>query len=352
MLKIKNKYQKILTAVLFILFLTVIFFLTLTNKSNNKSDETALIKTSLSCQFARKIDGLCVPDEKEVNIWPVALMIDNHPDAWPQAGISEANLVYNALVEGGTTRLMAFFATNKKIEKIGPIRSARPYFLDWVKEIDALYGHSGGSAEALEKISNLNIKDLNEISYLGTLFFYRDNKHQPPHNLFTDSEKIQAAREYFNLATSSTPAYQTWQFEISNINFTEKINEIDIDYSAGSLFDIKYNYNTSSESYLRFQNEKPVTDANNKTQISVKNIIIQFVPEEIHLDAADRLSISNKGQGPAWIFINGGLMRGNWQKNSSEERTIFYDSNHQEIKFQPGNIWIEIVPVNRNVLIK
>ncbi|HPA25322.1 MAG TPA: DUF3048 domain-containing protein [bacterium] len=346
----KKKIILAIIALMAILLLAISGYI-LINKKAPITNSLVIKNIKSNCQFHRKLDGVCVTTQEEKEIWPVALMIDNHPDAWPQAGLSQAQVVYNCLVEGGTTRMMAVFANNDEIKKIGPIRSARPYYLDWVKEINALYGHSGGSVEALEKINTLALLDLNEISYLGTLFFYRDNNHTAPHNLFTDSEKIKSAQIYFNLATS-TPTYQVWQFDPAETKFVETINEINIDYSAGSLFDIKYTYNTSTEKYLRFQNESPQIDANNQEQISVKNLIIQFIPEEIHLDAADRLSVTNTGQGRAWIFINGKLMRGNWQKSSSQERTIFYDFDGQEIKFQPGNIWLEIVPGAREVLLK
>jgi len=289
--------------------------------------------------------------ESTEQLWPVAIMIDNHPRAWPLAGLSQADIVYNTLVEGGTTRLMALFNSNTPIKKIGPIRSARPYYLDWVKELNALYGHSGGSPEALQKIKDLKILDLNEISYLGPIYFYRDKNKPAPHNLFTDSEKINAARKEFDLENKK-PNFTLWKFGNMPVNFLETANKIQINYSTLSIFNITYEYNTVTKTYLRFQNEKPFLDANNKKQIEVKNLIIQFVPEETHLDAEDRLKIETTGQGQALIFIDGKLMRGNWNKKNPGERTIFYDNSGQEIIFQPGNIWIEIVPGNREIKIE
>lgn len=284
-------------------------------------------------------------------LWPIALMIDNHPDAWPQAGLSQAQIVYNTLVEGGTTRLMAIFTENNDIKKIGPIRSARPYYLDWVKELNALYGHSGGSEEALQKIKDLQILDLNEISYLGPMYFYRDKNKSAPYNLFTDNEKINAARKNFELA-DKTSEFINWKFSNKPIDFLETAKKIDLNYATLGIFNVQYIYNTTTETYLRFQNEKPFIDANDKKQITVKNLIVQFVPKEIHLDAEDRLKIETTGNGAAWIFINGKLMRGQWTKKSPSERTIFYDSDNQEIIFQPGNIWLEVVPGNRKIIVE
>ena len=314
-----------------------------------------LIKQSKNISFNKPLEKTFCSLANESNdcgqiqkLWPVALMIDNNPDAWPLAGLSQAEIVYNTLVEGGTTRLMAIFTSVADIKKIGPVRSARPYYVDWVKELNALYGHSGGSPEALQKIDDLDILDLNEISYLGPVYFYRDKNKLAPHNLFTDSKKINVARKNFEL-TDKTTEFVHWKFSNVPVRFLETANKIKVNYSAMDLFNTRYDYNTSTKTYLRFQNEKPFIDANDKTQIAVKNLVVQFVPEEIHLDAEDRLKIETVGQGAAWIFIEGKLMRGSWTKKSPSERTIFYDSNKQEIIFQPGNIWIEVVPGNRGV---
>ena len=113
--------------------------------------ESELVHNEKMCEFKNMLTGFCVNSKEDENIWPIALMVDNNPDAWPQFGISKADLVYSTLVEGGATRFMAIF-TSKQLSKIGPVRSARPYYLTWAKGINALYGHSGGSAEAIQKI--------------------------------------------------------------------------------------------------------------------------------------------------------------------------------------------------------
>lgn len=306
------------------------------------------------CEFRRKLDALCT-DEDNQNLWPVAVMIDNHPDSWPQYGLSQAQLVYNALTEGGSTRLMAVYTSppvgEDEIEKIGPVRSARPYYLTWAKGLNALYGHSGGSPESLEKIKEYNILNWEESSAYGLEYFWRDYRYVGPHNLFTSNEKIAQARIDWGLE-NKIPKYQGWKFSPATPAHELVINNIYINYSLGVLFDVEYKYNTSSKLYLRWQDENPHIDALNKKQIAVKNLIIQFVPEEIRLDAEDRLAIDTIGQGEAWIFYNGQMIRAMWVKNSLEHRTMFYDKNNNQIIFRPGNIWIEVVPGNREVRIK
>ncbi len=347
--KLKNS-KIILSSIIILVFLFIIsFYFYYTNTINYIENNFNLNNKNIQtdCKFVKKINGICV-NKNQQNIWPVALMIDNHPDAWPQFGLNQAELVYSALVEGGATRLMAIFTNNKSVAKIGPVRSARPYYLTWAKELNSLYAHSGGSPEALKKIKNWEIINLEEITSYGHLYFWRDKNRFSPHNLFTSNERLKLAREDWELA-DKIPNYQSWKFSKNQKISNEKISEININYSPGVLFDVKYKYNTTTNSYLRFQNNAPQIDALNNTQISTTNLIVQFVPKEKHLDSEDRLQIETIGSGKAWIFFNNQIIKGAWQKNSLTDRTIFYNDSNQEITFLPGNIWVEIMPENRDV---
>ncbi len=307
-------------------------------------------QTASECELRRKIDGVCATPEG-INLWPVAVMIDNYPDARPLFGLSQAQLVYNTLAEGGSTRLMAIFAGEEKIEKIGPVRSARPYYLPWAKELNALYGHSGGSPEAITKIKEDKIIDWEEATAYGPQYFWRDKNLASPHNLFTASEKISAARNDWELSDKE-PLYYGWQFSISASSTSQSAKEIAIDYSTLDIFNVSYQYNPTSQNYLRWQGREPFLDGLDKKQVAVKNLIIQFVPEEIHLDKEDRLRIEVTGTGAALIFYHGQMAKGKWVKDNLSSRTVFYDENNREIIFPPGNIWVEVVPGERTVEIK
>lgn len=371
-MNIKLKFSKnsiiIASSILVFLIITVLiiyavyFYYQNTIQSINEISKIDNIEKNNQekCEIRRKLDGVCTENGQE-NLWPAAIMVDNHPDSWPQSGLSQAQIVYNTLVEGGATRLMAVFTTHEEIEKIGPVRSARPYYLTWAKELNALFGHSGGSPEALKKIKQYQIIDWEEATSYGPLYFWRDKTKLSPHDLFTSNEKISNARIDWELF-DKIPDYTNWQFNSINstteltLEFSPKtsiqvINNIYIDYSPGILFDVEYQYNTSTKNYLRFQNNAPHFDALTGQQIAVKNVIIQFVPNEIHLDAEDRLRIETIGQGKAWIFYDNKMTQGVWVKNSLEERTMFYDEDGKEIIFMPGNIWVEVVPGKREVKI-
>lgn len=350
-----NKIKKQLTiragfwlALLVVIVGGVIFF----SWQPNKKSEAPAKKTEKIC-LARKIDNVCADDKESQDLWPVALMIDNHPEAWPSAGLNQAQLVYNTLVEGGQTRLMAIFASNEQIKKIGPVRSARPYYLAWAKELNALYAHSGGSPEALKKIAAEKIIDCNEISGYGSLYFYRDKNKAAPHNLFTNSQNLSAAREDWELADKNT-TYRPWKFSdqssFSKVN--EQAQKIAINYSNLKIFDISYQYQTSTDVYWRYQNEDRQIEANDKKPLAIKTIIIQFVPEEIHLDKDDRLAIEVLGKGAAWLMSQGKIIKGSWHKDTFASRTIFYNSNDEEIIFPTGNVWIEVVPGKREITIE
>ena len=117
--------------------------------------------TEIGCKFRRVLDGVCVETEEQVNPRLVAVMIENHPDSRPQSGLYQASVVYEAPVEGNYSRFLAIFPSGVEVKKAGPVRSVRPYYLDWVREYgDPLYMHVGGSPEALVKIDNFNINDL------------------------------------------------------------------------------------------------------------------------------------------------------------------------------------------------
>ena len=101
----------------------------------------------LPCENIRKIDGVCYEGDEP---FTYAVMIDNHSWARPPFGLSQASLVYETIVESPITRFLAIFVDNENIKQIGPVRSARPFYVDWVKEFNIPYLHVGGSNEALD----------------------------------------------------------------------------------------------------------------------------------------------------------------------------------------------------------
>ena len=191
--------------------------------------------------------------ESEIKIFngnsrPVAVMIDNHQDAWPQAGLNKAYMVYEIIVEGGETRLMALFK-GVDVDKIGPVRSARHYFIDYAMENDAIYTHFGQSPQAQSDIKKYNINDINGISEDG-MTFWRVKEKAAPHNAVTNTKKL--------LESAKNKGYKTTSTKESVLNYvTEEVNleegqtayEVTIPHS--DLQTVKYVYNSDSKVYTR-----------------------------------------------------------------------------------------------------
>lgn len=296
----------------------------------------------------RRLDGVLV-DPSEANFWPVAVMIDNMTTARPHSGLDKAGLIYEALVEGGCTRFMAVFEASQKAKEIGPVRSARPYFLDWVKELDALYAHCGGSNEALGAIGTRGIKDLDEITG-GSRFFWRDRSRYAPHNLYTSSKLLDYKHAIANCGLADKkPTYESWKFK-DDKPLEERPDEkkfIKINFSSISWL-VEYNYQRENNLYLRSMGGKAHKDRITGKQYSAKNVVIQYVKARV-IDAKGRLHMDTIGEGKALVFRDGEVIEGTWKKESRETRTKFYDKDGKEIEFNRGQTWIEIIPPDRPV---
>ncbi|HTX87225.1 MAG TPA: DUF3048 domain-containing protein [Candidatus Nanoarchaeia archaeon] len=286
----------------------------------------------------RRIDGVYVkPDQ--ANLPPVAVMIDNHPDARPQSGIEKANLVYEAEVEGYYTRLMAIFASGDTIARIGPVRSARPYFVDWAQELNAVYVHCGGSPEALVDLIKSGITDLNEF-YNGH-YFWRSTDRVAPHNIYISSDNFTKYSTDNNIAPT---AYGSWQYkEDSPSPEASSSDEVDINYQVAD-FRVKWVYDKTGNDYIRYANNQPELTAD-RDLIIAKNIIIQIVPAAA-IDAELRLKMDDVGSGTATICLDGVCQPGLWKKQSALSRTEFTTAVGQAVKFNAGPTWVEVMRPN------
>lgn len=297
----------------------------------------------------RIIDGVRVP-LAQANFFPVGVVIENLVSARPQAGLDRANLVYEALAEGGITRFLAIYASGEEIEKIGPVRSARSYFLDWAKELDLLYVHVGGSPDALRNITAYQVKDLNQFFNSG--YFWRDQERlkkgiPSEHTLYTSSELM--ARALRDTKAPLIGDYEGWSF-VDDPPLADRPSEekkVTINFST-FRYKVDYLYDRQTNTYERRQGEEPHL-MENGTGIRVKNIAVQYVPTRL-ADAEGRLSMTTIGEGPAVVFRNGEVMNATWKKSSRDDRTMFFDDDGRELIFVSGTTWIEIVPDDREVI--
>ncbi len=294
----------------------------------------------------RKIDGVMAIVDKS-NVFPVAIMIENLVSARPQAGLGDANVVYEALAEGGITRFMAIFASGADIKKIGPVRSARPYYLDWAKEYGALYVHIGGSPQAIADIKAKGVFDLNQFYHSPN--FYRDSARPAPHNLYTTTRLLAFALR--DLKASDTGSYDSWTFKDpeNTASLPTDQKTIEIDFSSFS-YKVDYTFDREKNIYLRNQAGAPHLDADGK-QITARNVIVQYTKTSL-ADSTGRLTMVTTGEGRALFFRDGSVIQGSWKKDQSGSRTRYVDASGNDIQLNRGTTWVEIVPDDRQVVYK
>lgn len=283
--------------------------------------------------------------------YPVAVMFDNNSLARPQSGLSQADFIYEALVEGGATRLMAIMNLNKSEVEIGPVRSARPYFVNWAAEFKALYVHAGGSPDALSLIRSSSIQDLNEISGYGYKYFYRKSQRNAPHNLYTSTDNLKQALIDFKLDQIDQGVYDNFIYSKSVATTTASAQELFVNFSEGSVYDARFVYSSDDNIYYRYDNDLIKTDFSTKAPIQIKNIIIQLIPPEVILDSAGRLSLAIIGSGNGYLLRAGYRQEITWQKETAFSSTKFF-SQSKEVELLPGLTWILVVPTDREIIFK
>lgn len=292
------------------------------------------------------LSGIYVEDEERVNRRPVAIMFDNHNRARLQAGLKDAEIIYEFLVEAPYTRYMGIYLINDPIS-IGAVRSARPYFITTVLEYDAIYVRVGGSEQAKQDIKSLQLADLDGLSSSNKVFWRKSHKKMP-HNLYTSMEAIRQAQEDRNFRM--TGEYRPFKF---------KEDESDIEGSVANKVTIKYNkdnttlyeYDIENKIYTRTKDGKLHIDEIDDIPIRAKNIIIQEAKTKV-IDKVGRLDIQLIGQGQGKYITNGKVMDIKWIKKTRDDKTLYYDLEDQEIIFNPGITWIQIVDLNPNIIIE
>lgn len=286
--------------------------------------------------------GGAVPNEP-MDLPPVfGVMIENSAEAWPLAGLDEAFLVIEAPVEANIPRFIAFFSGDNEVDKIGPVRSARPYYLDWNSEFDAIYGHVGGSPEALDLLADYGTYDLNEF-YQGEYYYRQNGTRYAPHNVYTNSELFTAAFEEvierYDVAKEDID-YGVWTFKDDEPT-TESSVSFDLDWSEGTTYDIAWNYDTSTNAYLRDQKATSYFLENNADAIANNVVVIETTVTVV--DAMGRRHLRTIGEGDAMIFHDGKVVEATWKKSSRTERLRFYDAFNNELAINAGVTWIEVV---------
>jgi hypothetical protein len=311
---------------------------------------------------------------------PLGVMIENHEDARPQSGISSADVVYEAVAEGAITRFLAvFYCQDPGV--IGPVRSARTYFVDFISEYGdfPLYAHVGGAntpgpADALGQINDYDwfmYNDINEISNgdLGFPIFLRDynrNGHEvaTEHTMYSTAGDLWKVAKNKRKLTNVNDKGDAWDADFVKYTFKDDAKEADrpasqtvhVEFWGGyRAYFVDWKYDKATNTYKRENGGKPHIDRDNNKQLSPKNIAVLQMQESHANDGYTdnaHLLYKNKGSGKATFFMDGKQINGTWKKASRTARTLLYDASGNALSFNRGQIWFEVVPTDGVVTAK
>ena len=341
--KIKKEYLLIIIVLVVVALLGTLIYLTTSkkNKNNNENNNSTTTTT---------IKKLNIVNE-ESKSRPYAVMINNVEGARKlQSGLQDAYMVYELMVEGGITRYLALFL-DQTTERIGSIRSARHYYLDYALENDAIYVHHGYSPQAREDWSKLGV-DRIEVNESTTGWRDKSASKTYEFTLFTNIEKlgkgIKSKRTERNKDLLLN--YSVDNIDISQMEGAIPANKVDIKYSSNTT--TNYEYDTEKNIYLRSVNNKSQNDYVTGKQLTVKNIIVYKVKySNIQGDDKGRQTIDNVGTGTGYYISNGYAVPITWKKDSRSSATVYKYNNGKEIQVNDGNTFIQIMPDNQTLAI-
>ena len=293
---------------------------------------------------------------------PLGVMVENHVDSRPTLGLSRADVIYEAVAEGGITRFLVLYLCQDAGD-IAPVRSARTYFLDWVSEYDAAYAHVGGAntpgpADALGQIRQYGIKDMDQFG-LGFPTYWRGTDKLAPHNVHSTTKKLWGAAEERGFGPKDEKGvrwdknFDQWKFK-DDVALEERGDQKPIVvpfWTNQPDYTVTWQYDKTANVYKRFHGAEAQIDKLTNEHLSAKNLIIQFQTER---DANDgypdgHLLYGTTGTGSALIFMDGKATVGKWIKVDRTSRTKFVDAKGKEIQLSRGLVWIQNIPVGNDV---
>lgn len=300
---------------------------------------------------------------------PLGIMIENHEEARPQSGISSADIVYEVVAEGGITRILAIFYCQDG-GVVGPVRSARTYFLDFISEYGdrPLYVHVGGAnvpgpANALGQISDYGWVGRNDINQFSVGFptFWRDYERlgrtvATEHTMYATTEKlwkVAAQRKLTNVDDKGKAWDKTfvpWQFKDDAKEAERAAISPSFEFWEGYRdFVVKWDYDKAINTYKRINGGVAYVDKNNDKQITAKNVVVVFMQERALNDDEKHLLYTTKGKGKALFFFDGSVVEGTWEKKDRVSRMSLLDAKGKSVQLNKGQIWIEILPFGNEV---
>lgn len=279
-----------------------------------------------------------LPVEEAYTVLPrvFAVMVENAADAWPLSGVEDAFLVIEAPVEGNIPRFVAFFSEEDTVEKIGPVRSARPYYLDWASAFRAIYAHVGGSPEALALIPKRMIQDLNQ--FYQSEYFWRQTTggRYAPHNVYTSIDLLKEAAVEF--PKEEGEVYEGMRFGELTGEF-EAATSIEVDFGPGSTYDVQWEYQDGV--YTRYQNGSIMKMTDGDT-IGVNNVVVLTMDVQT-VDNEGRKSIETVGFGSGVMYRDGKQIPITWRKTAESYQLELVNDAGEFVPLAPGTTWIQVL---------
>lgn len=305
--------------------------------------------------YTNPLTGLAC-DEDFSTTRPLAIMLNNLWEALPQEGISGCDILYECLVEGGITRLMGVVADYDSLGVIGSVRSSRHYYLDLVKNHDAIYVHAGGSTYAYEEIKARGINNLDGVNMYVPGMFYRDEERlqtmKYEHTLMTTGEKIAAGIAYKKYRTELSEDY-TMKDAFNFVTYGEELiltgDTADCVYLPYSKYQhVRLDYNAKNNTYLRYQFEDVAhIDGTTGAQLEFTNVLIIICPSKrIAGDTYGRIDITTEGEGEGYYLYGGKYIPIKWSKPTEDSPTTYYTVDGEELTVNRGKTFISIFPTS------
>lgn len=327
------------------------------SESTDVFSESETLPTEPTPEYFNPLTGLgCDKDYSGVR--PVAIMINNLWGALPQEGISDCDIMYECLVEGGITRLMVLSCDAESFGVIGSIRSSRHYYLDLAQNYDAIYIHAGGSSYAYEEIKSRGINNLDGVNMYVPGMFYRDKERLETmsyeHTLMTTGEKIVSGIAYKKYRTEirdelkGKTAFDFVEFGTHRTLTGGEANCVYLPYSQYQQ--VRFDYNSENGTYLRYQFEDVAhIDKTTGEQLEFDNLIILFCPTKvIPGDTAGRLDVTTQGEGTGYYICEGNFEPITWNKPTEDSATTYFGVDGEELTLNRGKTFISIFPEHKS----
>lgn len=275
-----------------------------------------------------------------------AVMLDNHDDARPQAQISKADIIYEYRVEGEFTRYMALFQSNFP-ENVGPVRSARPYFVQTAKEYNAIYAHWGGSVAGLEEVKKRNVVDLDGIALEGIVFHRNKNVgKRAPHNGYISLPELENYLVEKGVDVNDNTASLNFYDKEANIEGLD-VGEITLNFN--NRYKTNFIYDEATGKYKYIRQGQPVIDEATGQEFDTDNLVVLF-QKGVVAGPKGTLKMANIGTGTGLLLQKGKLAPITWEKANEDARTILKYPDETEVKFYPGRTFFSIVDEEKDAV--